>query len=113
MLTTERGILGGAAQHLTRSALLHHGTLPRQVDRSAHRAIFDAEERSVFDRLIGTEDLGFAHEPEVLRDELARAIAHFLETGGADAQPVPRSAQSVSAARSAASRISFHEPRVN
>jgi lipoate-protein ligase A len=81
VLAIDRGVLSGAAQHLTRQALLHHGTLPRRVDRAAHRAVFDGEDRAAFDRLIGTRDLGIAEEPETVRDELARAFAQLLETG--------------------------------
>lgn len=71
-------IVSGAAQHLTRVALLHHGTLPRRVDRALHRALFPGSEPAILDRLVGTEELGIRTEPNALRDELAREIAQLL-----------------------------------
>lgn len=72
------GILSGAAQHLTSTTLLHHGSLARAVDRPAHRAIFDADDPSAFEWLCGTREVGLEMEPEALHVELARAFEAFL-----------------------------------
>ena len=82
VLTCPRGILSGAAQHLTRLALLHQGTFPRRVDRPLHRAVFATAENVAFDRLIGTDDLGLTEGPEELRDGLAAGFAQFVEFTG-------------------------------
>lgn len=79
-LTTQRGILSGAAQHLTRDAILHHGTLPRQVDRAAHRTIFDHDDPAIFDQLVGWTDLDVRESPETVRDALAQRFERFLGT---------------------------------
>lgn len=67
-------ILGGAAQHLTARALLHHGILPRSIDRVALSRIFGARPVDGWDQLSGLEDLGLIASPRVL----ARRLAGFL-----------------------------------
>ena len=83
VLQTQQRVVSGAAQHATDRALLHHGTLPRTIDRPTHRAVFAEDDPRLFDRLIGTDDLGLEAEPETLRDELARAFEAFLGAGRA------------------------------
>lgn len=39
-LTNNEKVLGGAAQHVTRTALLHHGVLPLTIDRQRLEAVF-------------------------------------------------------------------------
>jgi len=39
-LTVGGRVLGGAAQHATRSAVLHHGVLPHTIDRQRLEAVF-------------------------------------------------------------------------
>ncbi|MCI4333445.1 MAG: hypothetical protein L3K01_06980 [Thermoplasmata archaeon] len=39
-LTCEDRVLGGAAQHATQAALLHHGVLPLTIDRQRLEAVF-------------------------------------------------------------------------
>lgn len=78
VLATSRGILSGAAQHVTHRTLLHHGTLSRTVDRALHRAIFRDDDPSSFDRLIGTEELGIPETPERVRAGLERIWSEWL-----------------------------------
>ena len=78
VLQAREGILSGAAQHLIRGGLLHHGTLPRAVDRAMHRALFSRDDPAAFDRLVGTQDVRIPDDPESLREELDETIAAFL-----------------------------------
>jgi lipoate-protein ligase A len=71
-------ILGGAAQHVTGSALLHHGILPRSLDRPVLSRAFDLTGANGLDRLTSLEELGLTDAPEVLAPELARALSDEL-----------------------------------
>jgi lipoate-protein ligase A len=53
-------VLGGAAQHLTRGYLLHHGFLFRTVDRELLHRWFGIEPRVISGHVTSTEDLGVA-----------------------------------------------------
>lgn len=75
VLTIGSRIVGGAAQHLTRAALLHQGMIARVVDRSATGRIFGLTEPTVLERLAGLEELGVSESPERLAGELARELA--------------------------------------
>ena len=69
-------ILGGAAQHLTRSTLLHQGMIARAVDRDTNGRLFALRGSDALERLAGLEDVGVAGPPAVLARELAEALAH-------------------------------------
>ena len=76
VLSAPSGIVGGAAQHRTRTALLHHGHLAMRLDREALRRIFDLEGTRGADRLSSLEDAGL----RTPADELATSIAESLES---------------------------------
>lgn len=66
-------VLGGAAQHLRRGALLHHGVVGHWVDRPLLGRLFGVDERSLSERLGSTEEAGLAGPLEgVGRAMLAR-----------------------------------------
>lgn len=71
-------VLGGAAQHLTRDALLHHGILPRTLDRPLIERVFDLPDRDGVDRLTCLEELGFSDTTAHAAERLARALAEQL-----------------------------------
>jgi lipoate-protein ligase A len=73
-------ILGGAAQHLSRNALLHHGILPRTLDRRLIGRVFELPAESGVDRLTCLEDLGYREPEERQAERLARALAEQLES---------------------------------
>lgn len=70
-------VVGGAAQHLTGRALLHHGVLPFEVDRAAHGTLFGLEPGDV-ELLAGTNDFGFGIPSEELALELRKRILGSL-----------------------------------
>ncbi|MCW6167716.1 MAG: hypothetical protein LVQ64_04620 [Thermoplasmatales archaeon] len=72
-LTVHGRVVGGAAQHLTGRALLHHGVLPRTVDRAAHAALFGLGDEEL-EGLAGTDDLGIDAPAEELAAELRERI---------------------------------------
>ncbi len=75
-------IVGGAAQHLTRDALLHHGFLARGVDRERAARIFAAPLELLARELGGWTDLGIVASPdEMARSLLARLRADLGPTG--------------------------------
>ena len=80
-LTVGPRVVGGAAQHLTGRALLHHGVLPRSVDRTAHSALFGLTGEDL-SRLAGTDDLGIDAPAEELAIELKERIFESLAFGG-------------------------------
>jgi len=67
-------VLGGAAQHATRAALLHHGILPYAVDRPLLRDLFGMPDAGGADRLVGLDDLGLREPPERLAREPLDAL---------------------------------------
>jgi lipoate-protein ligase A len=80
VLAVGHRILGGAAQHLTREALLHHGFVPRTLDRALVGRIFDLPAVGEVDRLTCLEELGLRDPAGQQAERLARAIAEQLET---------------------------------
>ena len=111
VLRVDGRILGGAAQHLSLRALLHHGILPRTLDRPALARLFGLSSGTGLDRLTSLEELGLREPSEVLAERLARAL--FEEWNGT-AESVGhdgRADQSASAASSASERIESHSPR--
>lgn len=79
VLTVGDRILGGAAQHVTRSALLHHGILPRTLDRALIARLFDLPQAGGLDRLTCLEELGCSEPAEHQAERLARALSEQLE----------------------------------
>jgi lipoyl(octanoyl) transferase len=73
-------VLGGAAQHVTRSALLHHGILPRTLDRPLIERVFDLPAEGGVDRLTCLEELGDSEPAGRGAVRLARALAEQLES---------------------------------
>lgn len=74
VLSVGERILGGAAQHLTRDALLHHGTISVDVDRTLLRALFDLSSPSDADLLAGIRDLDRSMPSPHLAAKLERAL---------------------------------------
>ncbi|HXY47198.1 MAG TPA: hypothetical protein VEK13_04810 [Thermoplasmata archaeon] len=75
-------ILGGAAQHLTARALLHHGAIARTLDRRTLERLFGLPVRPGLDRLTSLEELGLREPSEVLAERLAQALVEeWNETG--------------------------------
>ncbi|HYA54000.1 MAG TPA: hypothetical protein VEG42_00160 [Thermoplasmata archaeon] len=77
VLTHEGKILGGAAQHLAGSALLHHGILPVEVDRGLVQRLFHLPASSV-GRLSCLRELGVLGDSEKLAWKLAAKISDSL-----------------------------------
>jgi lipoate-protein ligase A len=82
VLTVGDHVLGGAAQHVTQNALLHHGILPRTLDRPLIGRIFDLPITGGVGRLTCLEDLGLRERAERQAEALARALAEQLENKG-------------------------------
>lgn len=81
VLAARTGIVGGAAQHVTRTALLHHGTLTARIDRPAIARLFDLGRARAVDRLSSLAEAGLDHPLEELVPALADALARELERG--------------------------------
>ncbi|MGB7124379.1 MAG: hypothetical protein WBE40_05950 [Thermoplasmata archaeon] len=81
VLSVRGQILGGAAQHVSRSALLHQGMLFRDVDRARVARLFSLSEPAALGRLVGLGDLGVTAPPEELARGLARCLAEGLGVG--------------------------------
>jgi hypothetical protein len=78
VLTVGSGILGGAAQHVTRDRLLHHGTISWTVDRPAIERLFHLGRPDVTRRLVGLHDLEVPRPGALRARDLASAIAADL-----------------------------------
>lgn len=79
VLTVSGRVLGGAAQHLAGRALLHHGILPRTVDRAALGQLFGLSVPGTADLLTSLEELGVEGPEESLGRSLARTLAEALD----------------------------------
>jgi len=73
-------VVGGAAQHLTASALLHHGVLAWTVETDEIGRVFEIPVEVVRSRLSGLSDFGVEGPPERLATSLARRISESLES---------------------------------
>lgn len=71
-------VVGAAAQHLTATALLHHGALSLSVDRDLVSRLFSFPDPSIVERLGGLDERGLRERPGRLADEVARALAAEL-----------------------------------
>jgi lipoate-protein ligase A len=80
VLTARTKVLGGAAQHLSRSALLHQGMIPLDVDRDLVVRLFDITDTEIMGRLVGLRDLGIEGGRLELARELASALEGILDT---------------------------------
>ncbi len=78
VLTVNDRVLGGAAQHATPRALLHHGTIAGRIEPDRLRRWFGIEEPSTIDRLTGLEELGVRDPPERLAAELEEELRASL-----------------------------------
>ncbi len=71
-------VVSGAAQHLTGTALLHHGAVPARVDRVLLAALFRSASPGPLDSLGGFAEVGITGPAPMLAQELGRAIAAGL-----------------------------------
>jgi lipoate-protein ligase A len=80
VLSVDGRALGGAAQHLTRQALLHHGVLPFRLDPPRLRELFDLSPELVERSLTCLEQVAAGVSPEEwarrLQAILAAEVAH-------------------------------------
>lgn len=81
VLATATGIVGGAAQHATRTSLLHHGTLTSRLDRATVHRLFDLGHLGSADRLSSLAEAGLANPAEELAPALAEALEHEVAKG--------------------------------
>ena len=79
VLTVSGRVLGGAAQHLAGRALLHHGILPRTLERGALGHFFGLSAPGPADLLTSLDELGVEGPEEALGRGLARTIAEELD----------------------------------
>ena len=79
VLATNAGIVGGAAQHATRAALLHHGTLTARLDRPTVTRLFDLGGARGVDRLSSLAEAGLVAPLEQLVPALADRLAREIE----------------------------------
>ena len=77
VLRHEEQVLGGAAQHLAGGALLHHGILPLELDRTLLRRIFGLSASAV-KRLTSLRELGIEEASEPLAWRLAASLSDTL-----------------------------------
>lgn len=78
VLSASSRILGGAAQHATHRAVLHHGTISRTVDRRSIDRLFGLPRGGPTGKLVGLSDLGVTDAATALAQEVAEAIASDL-----------------------------------
>ncbi len=78
VLADGSAILGGAAQHATSAALLHHGAVSLTVDRTRVDRLFGFEAPSPSSRLAGLRELGVERTPAELAERLARALGDAI-----------------------------------
>lgn len=79
VLSAPSGIVGGAAQHLTRTALLHHGHLAVRLDREVLCRIFDLEGAGGAGRLSSLEEAGLTTPVGELATSLAESLERELD----------------------------------
>ena len=74
-------VLGGAAQHVTARALLHHGILPRTLDVRALEEIFGVPRKGGLERLTSLQELGLTDSPRRLGARLAEQLTNEVASG--------------------------------
>ena len=77
VLASEGRILGGAAQHATREALLHHGAIAWAVDRVRIGELCRATPPAAIGRLAGVAEIAPGLAPERLADRVRTALVDF------------------------------------
>jgi lipoate-protein ligase A len=77
VLAVRERVLGGAAQHLARGALLHHGILPMELDRPLLGTVFGLPEEAIR-RLTSLRELGVEGAPEALAWKLVARLSGAL-----------------------------------
>ena len=80
-LEVDGRVAGGAAQHLTPTHLLHHGTIARTIDRPALVRLFDLSERVAQANLTSLVEAGVRAEPPELAHELGRRLQEWVDGG--------------------------------
>jgi lipoate-protein ligase A len=75
VLTVAGHAIGGAAQHLTRDTLLHHGVLPYRLDPARLQDLFDLSPELVDRSLAGLEGVAFGLSPADLAERLQYTLA--------------------------------------
>jgi lipoate-protein ligase A len=73
VLVVDDRIVGGAAQHVTAKALLHHGSLSTGIDRASVDRLFGLAPGGPSARLAGLAELGVRVPPGALAARLERA----------------------------------------
>ncbi len=81
VLASGSAILGGAAQHATAGALLHHGTVSWTVDRPLTDRLFGWVSTSPSGRLHGLRELGVPLGPEALAARLEAELRSYVTAG--------------------------------
>ena len=74
LVVGERAV-GGAAQHRTRSALLHQGMIQARIDRELLERVFAGDSPTTLRRVAGLEELGVKLAPEDLAARLKATLA--------------------------------------
>ncbi len=82
VLSAQGRILGGAAQHATSAAVLHHGAISWTVDRPALGRLFCDRGEELAGRLAGLAELGLRGPPDRFVEPLARELAAFVGDDG-------------------------------
>ncbi len=77
VLTSGGKVVGGAAQHVNPSALLHAGIVPLELDRPLLRTVFHLSAPSL-ERLTSLRELGIQGTPESLAWKLAAHLSDAL-----------------------------------
>lgn len=86
VLAADGKVLGGAAQHATRSAVLHHGTVSWEVDRGFLATLFGWAENGPGRLLGGLNGLVGGAAPDDVARELSVELERFVRGGPARAE---------------------------
>jgi lipoate-protein ligase A len=81
VLRVEERIVGGAAQHVVRSSILHQSTISVDLHRPDIGHLFGLPSPGPSDRLAGLRELGVRASSTELLETLARALAASLASG--------------------------------
>jgi lipoate-protein ligase A len=79
VLALEGRVLGGAAQHATARALLHHGAIGCRVDRDRLARVFTVPSAELARRLGSLDELGVRAAPATLAERLAAATGRAFD----------------------------------
>ena len=78
VLTVHGRVVGGAAQHATSVALLHHGTINVTVDRERLAMLFDLRPDALGERIVGLQELLGVRGPTELEGAIARRLGEWI-----------------------------------